>query len=145
MDLVWHVDDQQHFLAVWRKVGFPQSLSSLTMDGNLLGWILLVLNSKLTMRLSECSKWKPYFISKFARFNQPSWIFAIPVSLFSFANRLTHIKENHKFQKNGKEGHRLEDPAMGLRHLVTEIKDAYALKYEVFRSVPSVLYFIGTC
>ncbi|XP_027061639.1 probable galactinol--sucrose galactosyltransferase 1 [Coffea arabica] len=47
----------------------------------------------------------------------------------NFANRLTHIKENHKFQKNGKEGHRLEDPAMGLRHLVTEIKDAYALKY----------------
>ncbi|KAL3503676.1 hypothetical protein ACH5RR_038125 [Cinchona calisaya] len=47
----------------------------------------------------------------------------------NFANRLTTIKENHKFQKNGKEGYRVEDPALGLRHLVTEIKDKYALKY----------------
>ncbi|KAA8523507.1 hypothetical protein F0562_009930 [Nyssa sinensis] len=47
----------------------------------------------------------------------------------NFANRLTHIKENHKFQKDGKEGHRVEDPAMGLRHIVTEIKDQHALKY----------------
>lgn len=47
---------------------------------------------------------------------------------FSFSNRLTHIKENHKFQKNGKEGHRVEDPAMGLRHIVTQIKDQHALK-----------------
>ncbi|KAK9156392.1 hypothetical protein Sjap_003872 [Stephania japonica] len=47
----------------------------------------------------------------------------------NFANRLTHIKENHKFQKNGKEGHREEDPAKGLVHLVTEIKDKHALKY----------------
>ncbi|KAL6999057.1 flavodoxin-like fold protein [Sarracenia purpurea var. burkii] len=47
----------------------------------------------------------------------------------NFANRLTHIKENHKFQKNGKEGHREEDPAMGLRHIVAEIKDQHALKY----------------
>ncbi|KAL6986450.1 galactinol--sucrose galactosyltransferase [Sarracenia purpurea var. burkii] len=46
-----------------------------------------------------------------------------------FANRLTHIKENHKFQKNGKEGHGEEDPAMGLRHIVAEIKDQHALKY----------------
>ncbi|THF98073.1 probable galactinol--sucrose galactosyltransferase 1 [Camellia sinensis] len=47
----------------------------------------------------------------------------------NFANRLTHIKENHKFQKDGKEGHRVEDPAMGLRHLVSEIKDHNAMKY----------------
>ncbi|XP_058218967.1 probable galactinol--sucrose galactosyltransferase 1 [Rhododendron vialii] len=47
----------------------------------------------------------------------------------NFSNRLTHIKENHKFQKNGKEGHRVEDPAMGLRHIVTQIKDQHALKY----------------
>ncbi|BBH04453.1 seed imbibition 1 [Prunus dulcis] len=36
----------------------------------------------------------------------------------NFANRLTNIKENHKFQKDGKEGHRVEDPALGLRHIV---------------------------
>lgn len=47
----------------------------------------------------------------------------------NFANRLTHIKENHKFQKDGKEGYRVEDPAMGLRHIVTEIKDKHTLKY----------------
>lgn len=44
----------------------------------------------------------------------------------NFANRLTHIQENYKFQKNGKEGHRVED---GFRHLLTEIKEAHALKY----------------
>ncbi|GAV74785.1 Raffinose_syn domain-containing protein [Cephalotus follicularis] len=47
----------------------------------------------------------------------------------NFANRLTHIKENHKFQKDGKEGHRVDDPALGLRHIVTEIKEKHALKY----------------
>ncbi|XP_015881674.3 probable galactinol--sucrose galactosyltransferase 1 [Ziziphus jujuba] len=47
----------------------------------------------------------------------------------NFANRLTHIKENHKFQKDGKEGHRVEDPALGLRHIVSEIKEKHALKY----------------
>ncbi|XWS11427.1 hypothetical protein CRYUN_Cryun38cG0082200 [Craigia yunnanensis] len=47
----------------------------------------------------------------------------------NFANRLTHIKENHKFQKDGKEGHRVEDPALGLRHIVTEIKEKHSLKY----------------
>ncbi|GKV36479.1 hypothetical protein SLEP1_g44606 [Rubroshorea leprosula] len=47
----------------------------------------------------------------------------------NFANRLTHIKENHKFQKNGKEGYRIEDPDQGLRHLVTDIKEKHALKY----------------
>ncbi|KAB2048943.1 hypothetical protein ES319_A13G144300v1 [Gossypium barbadense] len=47
----------------------------------------------------------------------------------NFANRLTNIKENHKFQKDGKEGHRVEDPALGLRHIVTEIKQKHALKY----------------
>ncbi|KAE8098917.1 hypothetical protein FH972_016943 [Carpinus fangiana] len=47
----------------------------------------------------------------------------------NFANRLTNIKENHKFQKDGKEGHRVEDPTLGLRHIVGEIKDKHALKY----------------
>ncbi|RVW50133.1 putative galactinol--sucrose galactosyltransferase 1 [Vitis vinifera] len=47
----------------------------------------------------------------------------------NFASRLTHIKENHKFQKDGKEGHRVEDPAMGLHHIVTEIKEKHYLKY----------------
>ncbi|CAM8988949.1 unnamed protein product [Rhodiola kirilowii] len=47
----------------------------------------------------------------------------------NFANRLTDIKENHKFQKDGKEGQRVEDPSMGLSHFVSEIKDNHALKY----------------
>nr|GEY26940.1 probable galactinol--sucrose galactosyltransferase 1 [Tanacetum cinerariifolium] len=47
----------------------------------------------------------------------------------NYTNRLTHIKENHKFQKDGKEGHRVEDPAMGLRHVVTDIKDHHKLKH----------------
>lgn len=47
----------------------------------------------------------------------------------NFANRLTNIKENHKFQKDGKEGHRVEDPAKGLRHIVTYIKERHDLKY----------------
>ncbi|KAK1293491.1 putative galactinol--sucrose galactosyltransferase 1 [Acorus calamus] len=47
----------------------------------------------------------------------------------NFANRLTNIKENHKFQKNGGEGHREEDPALGLAHIVTEIKEKHDLKY----------------
>lgn len=47
----------------------------------------------------------------------------------NFSNRLTHIKENYKFQKDGKEGHRAEDPAMGLRHIIADIKDYHSLKY----------------
>lgn len=47
----------------------------------------------------------------------------------NFANRLTHIKENHKFQQNGQEGSRADDPALGLRHIITEIKEKHALKY----------------
>ncbi|KAH6822826.1 seed imbibition 1 [Perilla frutescens var. hirtella] len=47
----------------------------------------------------------------------------------NFANRLTNIKENHKFQKDGKEGGRVEDPAMGIRHIVSEIKDQNSVKY----------------
>ena len=48
----------------------------------------------------------------------------------SFANMLTHIKENHKFQKNGREGHREDDPAKGLAHIVNEIKGKHELKYD---------------
>lgn len=47
----------------------------------------------------------------------------------NFANRLTHIRENHKFQKNGREGHREDDPAKGLAHVVNEIKGKHELKY----------------
>ncbi|XP_008775672.2 probable galactinol--sucrose galactosyltransferase 1 [Phoenix dactylifera] len=47
----------------------------------------------------------------------------------NFANRLTHIKENHKFQKNDKEGRQDEDPVNGLAHIVTEIKEKHDLKY----------------
>ena len=47
---------------------------------------------------------------------------------FSFANILTNIKENHKFQKDEKEGQRVEDPALGLRHIVSEIREKYELK-----------------
>ncbi|KAI5432687.1 probable galactinol--sucrose galactosyltransferase 1 isoform X1 [Lathyrus oleraceus] len=49
-------------------------------------------------------------------------------SAANFANRLTHIKENHKFQKDGKEGQRIEDPAMGLHHITNEIKKDHAVK-----------------
>ncbi|KAF7831232.1 putative galactinol--sucrose galactosyltransferase 1 [Senna tora] len=47
----------------------------------------------------------------------------------NFANRLTHIKENYKFQKDGKEGQREEDPALGFRHITTDIKEQHSLKY----------------
>ncbi|XP_075487607.1 putative galactinol--sucrose galactosyltransferase 1 [Primulina tabacum] len=47
----------------------------------------------------------------------------------NFANRLTNIKENHKFQRDGKEGERVEDPAMGIRHIVSEIKEQKSVKY----------------
>ncbi|XP_068643637.1 probable galactinol--sucrose galactosyltransferase 1 [Aristolochia californica] len=47
----------------------------------------------------------------------------------NFANRLTHIKENHKFQRNGNEGHREEDPAMGFSHIISEIKQKHDVKY----------------
>lgn len=49
----------------------------------------------------------------------------------SFANRLTNIKENHKFQKDGIEGERIEDPAMGIKHIVSEIKDQHSVKYVI--------------
>ncbi|XP_037458692.1 probable galactinol--sucrose galactosyltransferase 1 isoform X1 [Triticum dicoccoides] len=48
----------------------------------------------------------------------------------NFANRLYDIKENHKFQKNGRKGHREEDPANGLAHIVSEIKGKHELKYD---------------
>nr|XP_017243793.1 PREDICTED: probable galactinol--sucrose galactosyltransferase 1 isoform X2 [Daucus carota subsp. sativus] len=47
----------------------------------------------------------------------------------NFANRLTNIKENHKFQEDGKEGYRVEDPAKGLRHIVSYIKEQHAVNY----------------
>ncbi|XP_047079786.1 probable galactinol--sucrose galactosyltransferase 1 isoform X2 [Lolium rigidum] len=47
----------------------------------------------------------------------------------NFANRLYDIKENYKFQKNGRMGHREDDPANGLAHIVSEIKGKHELKY----------------
>lgn len=73
------------------------------------------------------------FYVSFATFRFSGYIFTVfAFFLSSFANRLTHIKENHKFQKGGTEGHRVEDPALGLRHIVGEIKDKHALKYDSF-------------
>ncbi|KAK4278229.1 hypothetical protein QN277_016101 [Acacia crassicarpa] len=47
----------------------------------------------------------------------------------NFANRLTHIKENHKFQKDGREGHREEDPALGFLHITKDIKEQHDVKH----------------
>ncbi|OMP06969.1 Raffinose synthase [Corchorus olitorius] len=47
----------------------------------------------------------------------------------NFAERLIHIKENHKFQKDGKEGHRVDDPGLGLGYVVSEMKERHNLKY----------------
>ncbi|KAL2945023.1 putative galactinol--sucrose galactosyltransferase 1 [Bienertia sinuspersici] len=45
----------------------------------------------------------------------------------NFANRLTNIKENHKFQKDDKQGHRrIED---GFREIIAEIKEDHNVKY----------------
>lgn len=43
--------------------------------------------------------------------------------------RLTHIKENHKFQKDGKEGEQQEDPTLGIQHVVRMAKEKHHLKY----------------
>ncbi|GLU24063.1 hypothetical protein SLE2022_400290 [Rubroshorea leprosula] len=47
----------------------------------------------------------------------------------NFADRLIDIRENYKFQKNGKEGQRVVDPALGLAYVVNEIKENHSLKY----------------
>lgn len=46
-----------------------------------------------------------------------------------FASRLTNIKENYKFQKDGKDGERQEDSALGLRHIIHETKKQHNVKY----------------
>ncbi|KAG0623571.1 hypothetical protein M758_3G184100 [Ceratodon purpureus] len=46
-----------------------------------------------------------------------------------YASRLTHIKENHKFQKDGVAGSWPEDQSLGLRHTVLEAKTNFNLKY----------------
>ncbi|XP_011095611.1 probable galactinol--sucrose galactosyltransferase 1 [Sesamum indicum] len=46
----------------------------------------------------------------------------------NFANRLTSIKENHKFQKDGGVGG-TTDSGTGFCQIVTEIKDQFSLKY----------------
>jgi hypothetical protein len=47
---------------------------------------------------------------------------------FRYASRLVHIKENHKFQKNGKDGSWPADPCDGLQHFVEVAKQNYNLK-----------------
>ncbi|KAL2483785.1 putative galactinol--sucrose galactosyltransferase 1 [Forsythia ovata] len=47
----------------------------------------------------------------------------------NFSNRLIHIKENHKFQKDDGEGDEVDDLSMGFRQIVTKIKDQFSLKY----------------
>ena len=99
------------------------------MDGNQLAWIRLVLNVKLLTVPSECLIKKLFCLFCYISFLWLTIVAVLALFLsFSFANRLTHIKENHKFQKDGKEGHRVEDPALGLCHIVGEIKDQHALK-----------------
>jgi len=48
--------------------------------------------------------------------------------LFRLLKRLTHIKENCKFGKNGKEGEKQEDPTLGIQHIVDIAKNKYNLK-----------------
>lgn len=45
----------------------------------------------------------------------------------SFANRLIHIKENHKFQKNGEDDLRVEDASLESEHIVSEIEDEHSV------------------
>lgn len=45
-----------------------------------------------------------------------------------YASRLTHIKENHKFQKDGVANFWPEDQSLGLRHTVLEAKSNFDLK-----------------
>lgn len=98
------------------------------MDGSQLPWTLTILNIKLIMQLSkyliQCITLLSFFPSSIY---QPLPYLAL--SWCSFANRLTNIQENHKFQKDGKGGHRVEDPALGFRHIVSEMKDKHLLKY----------------
>ncbi|KAK6947145.1 Glycosyl hydrolases 36 [Dillenia turbinata] len=49
--------------------------------------------------------------------------FQVIANAVNFANRLTNIRENHKFQKDGQEGHIVEDPALGLAHIVWNLND----------------------
>lgn len=46
----------------------------------------------------------------------------------SFSNRLIHVKENHKFQKDGGESSEVDDQSIGFRQIVTEIKEQFSLK-----------------
>jgi raffinose synthase len=46
-----------------------------------------------------------------------------------YASRLTHIKENHKFQKDGVAGSWPEDQSLGLQHIVLDAKANFNLKY----------------
>lgn len=46
-----------------------------------------------------------------------------------FANRLTGIKENEKFQKNGKKEEQSDQEGSGLKHVVQEAKQRHNVKY----------------
>lgn len=97
------------------------------MDGSQLAWIQLVRKQKQITVLSESNN---HLITFSFVLSVCSFIncCTLPILASSFANRLTDIKENHKFQKDGIEGERIEDPAMGIRHIVSEIKDQHSVK-----------------
>jgi hypothetical protein len=86
-----------------------------------------------------------FFCAAFSFFWLTIYVIFAVFLWFSFANRLTNIKENHKFQKDGKEVHGVEDPTLGLRHIVGEIKDKHALKYDsliyIFISFAATLFY----
>ncbi|KAJ7517623.1 hypothetical protein O6H91_21G032000 [Diphasiastrum complanatum] len=46
-----------------------------------------------------------------------------------YASRLIHLKENRKFQEDGHEGHRQEDPSLGLQHFIQKLKQECSFKY----------------
>ena len=48
--------------------------------------------------------------------------------LFRVYGRLTHIKENNKFQIDVEEGKMPQDPAKGIQHIVQIAKENYSLK-----------------
>lgn len=98
------------------------------MDGSLLAWILLVRRQKQITQPSESK----VLLSPIVLVPRSTTDSAL--SPFSFANRLTNIKENYKFRKGGKDGQRIEDPARGIRHVVDVIKEEHSVKYETMSS-----------
>lgn len=51
-----------------------------------------------------------------------------PCLFCRFANRLTGIKENEKFQKSGKKEEQSDQEGVGLKHVVQEAKQRHNVK-----------------